>query len=165
MNLLPRDLFRRNLIGLLVVVGALSVLYLTKYHDRLSAYRQTVTPEHIAAAGGTAEAGGLTWGIGSVRYRAELSGPLPQGTGAVVVTVARDGAGPDVVCHAVLTDGTRRWQAEGIAGTVAKVPPGATGNCSAPGPVQFTFIVPQDVRPTAVDVLDATNAIMVRLQV
>lgn len=168
MNVLPSDLLRRNLIGLLVTTGALAALYLTQYREDWSLYRNSVVPEHVADAGGTVDAGGLTWSVESVRYYDELPGygfgdELPDGTGAVVVTINRKGHGPDEPCDGVATDGRRRWQAEGIGGRTARLAPGVTDNCAGPGPVQFTFVVPRDVRPTAVDLLDHRGQITVRL--
>ena len=117
MTLLPSDLFRRNLIGLLVTTAALAALYLTQYHDGWSLYRNSVVPQHVAPAGSAVNVGGLTWSVESVRYYDDLPGygfgdTLPEGAGAVVVTVNRRGAGPDQLCDGVITDGRRRWQAE-----------------------------------------------------
>ena len=67
MKFVPPDLFRRNLIGLLVVLAAFGTLYVTKLGSAWSGYRQTIEPEHTAAAGGSVDAGGLTWQIESVR--------------------------------------------------------------------------------------------------
>lgn len=167
MRLMPADLFRRNLIGLLVVTAVLATLYLTEYRANWSAYRDTVVAEHSAVPGGSVEVGGLTWSIKSTRHYTVLPGSLahelPEGTGALVVTIDRQGTGENVICGGVITDGTRRWRVEGIGFTSAPLKPGTTDNCSAPGPVQFTFILPREARPTAVDVLAYNGGIMVRL--
>ncbi|GEM_PF-2652668 len=168
MTLLTTDLFRRNVIGLLVTTATLAGLYLTQYREDWSLYRSSIVPEHVADAGGTVDVGGLTWSVGSVRYYDDLPGygfsdKLPEGTGAVVVTVDRKGGGPDETCDGVITDGSRRWQAEGMGGQTARLAPGVTDNCAKPGPVQFTFVLPRDVRPTAVDLVDYRGQIMVRL--
>lgn len=168
MMLLPSDLFRRNLIGLLVTTAALATLYLTQYHEGWSLYRNSRVPEHVADAGAAVNAGGLTWSVESVRYYDKLPGygfndTLPEDTGAVVVTVNRRGGGSDEVCVGVITDGSRRWQAEGIGGLTVRLAPGLTDNCAKPGPVQFTFVVPREVRPSAVDILDYRGQIRVRL--
>ena len=168
MTVLPTDLFRRNLIGLLVTTAALATLYLTQYRTDWTAYRNTVVPEHTAATGGTVSADGLTWSVESTRYYRQVPGysfgtTLPEGTGAIVVTLNRNGDVKGTICNATITDGARHWKAEGIGFSSAQLQPGTTDNCSAPGPVQFTFVLPRDVRPTAVDVLDYSGQIMVRL--
>jgi hypothetical protein len=168
MRFVPPDLFRRNLIGLLVVLASFGILYVTEFGSSWSGYRHTIEPEHAAAAGGSVGAGGLTWQIESVRQLDVLPGPiaqpLPDGTVARVVTIRRQGTGPDVPCSGALTDGTRRWKAEGIGLRSVLPPPQTTVNCSAPGPVQFTFLLPRDITPTAVDVLSYDDRIMVRLE-
>ena len=83
---------------------------------------------------------------------------------ASVVTIRRQGTGPDEPCRGALTDGTRRWEAESIGLRSVLPPSQTTGNCSAPGPVQFTFILPRDTTATAVDVLGYDDRIMVRLE-
>ena len=168
MSIMPRDLRRRNVIGLLVVLAVLAAYYLTITAPDLEHYRARLRPPLVADAGGSAVAGDLTWRIAEVQRLDQLPGPLaqplPAGTVAEVVTISRTGSGPDVACNGVLTDGTRRWQAEGV-GTRSVLPPdGTTTNCYAPGPVQFTFIVPRDARPSAVDVVVLDERIMVRLE-
>ena len=58
MTFLPSDLFRRNLIGILVVIAAFGILYVTKMGSAWSGYRHTIEPQHTAAAGGSVDAGG-----------------------------------------------------------------------------------------------------------
>lgn len=161
------NLLRRNLIGTLVVTGVLGVFYLTDWAEPIAQYRARTVPEHSAPPGGRVEADGLTWQITSSERLKKLPGllyrPLPPGTVAQVVTISREGSGAEEVCRGVLTDGTRRWQAEGLGLRVPMPPPGTTSDCSAPGPVQFTFIVPADIAPTAVDVVRFQGPITVRL--
>jgi len=161
-------MFRRNLIGLLVVMAALATLYVTKYHDNWSVYRNSMVPEATGAPGETVTADDVTWGVEKIRYVRALPGysaghPLPEGTGAAIVTVKRQGAPTDTGCTGVLTDGVRRWKAEGVGFSAAPLPDGTTDNCTKPGPVQFTFILPRDASPTAVDILDYRGRITVRL--
>lgn len=52
----------------------------------------------------------------------------------------------------MITDGTTRWTAEGVGGYTPIPPEGVTSLCNLPGPVQFTFLLPDDVVPTALDV-------------
>lgn len=168
MKFLPPDLFRRNLIGLLALLAAFGILYVTKLGSAWSGYRHTIEPEHTAAVGSSVDAGGLSWQIERVRRLDVLPGPiarpLPGGTVASVVTIRRQGNGPDVPCLGAITDGTQRWKAEGIGLRSVLPPPQTTVNCSAPGPVQFTFILPRDTTPTAVEVLRYDDRIMVRLR-
>jgi hypothetical protein len=162
------NLFKRNLIGLLIVVGALGVLYVTKLGPAFSHYRDTGRPEHIAAPGAGTPAYGWTWRVESADRRAIFPGPLvkplPPGTKGYLVTVAREGTGPATLCRGVLTDGTRRFAAEGLGPRAPTPPLGTSTTCTASGPVQFAFIVPRDVAATAVDVVGPNDQIMVRLQ-
>jgi hypothetical protein len=162
------NLFRRNLIGVLVILAAVGVMYVTKLGPARSEYQGTTRPEYTATAGGSVDAFGFTWQVQSVRRLEPLPGssvrPLPAGTTADVVTITRDGSGPDVACQGVATDGTRRWKAAGIGVGMPLPPPGTTSNCAAPGPVQFTFIHPVDAVLSAVDVAGFEGQIMVRLQ-
>ena len=72
MTLLPTDLFRRNVIGLLVTTATLAGLYLTQYREDWSLYRSSIVPEHVADAGAAVDVGGLTWSVESVRYYDDL---------------------------------------------------------------------------------------------
>ena len=58
--------------------------------------------------------------------------------------------------------GTTRWTAEGVGGYTPIPPDGVTSLCNLPGPVQFAFLLPDDVVPTALDVTN-NGQITVRL--
>jgi hypothetical protein len=81
-----------------------------------------------------------------------------------VVSIARSNARAGDLCTGVITDGARRWQAEGIGGYTAALPDNVSDRCTRPGPVQFSFLLPQDVVPTAVDVTNLDGRIRLRLQ-
>jgi hypothetical protein len=81
-----------------------------------------------------------------------------------VVTVERTGPPPEkVVCNGVITDGERRWKSEGVGGFSAPTGDGVTSLCSMPGLLQFTFLLPQDAVPSAMDIVAFDGAITVRL--
>ena len=160
------NLFRRNLIGVLVVLGVIGVLYLTELGPALSDYRARSAPERTVPPGGSAAVDGITWRIASVERMTPVPGrfeALPRGTAAHVVTISREGGGADIACDGVLTDGTHRWRAESLGLRVPLPPPGTSLDCGSPGPVQFAFILPDDVVPTAVDVVRFQGPITVRL--
>jgi hypothetical protein len=161
-------LWKRNLIGAAIAVVALAIFTVCYLRPEWSAYRQSVVPPHVVAAGQSLEVDGVTWRVGSVRHLGTSPGAatpaLPEGTVLAVVSIERSGATAGSSCAGVLTDGDRRWRAQ-VAGIYTAAPPdGTTGNCSKPGPVQFTFVLPQDAVPTAVDVITPTGQLMVRLQ-
>jgi hypothetical protein len=160
-------LWKRNVIGAAVVVVALAVYIGTEIRPDWSTYRHTVTPALIVPADRSGTVDGQTWRVTSVRHLAgstsPYADPLPKSTVLEVVSIDRTGTQPDGSCVGVITDGQRRWQAQGVAGFAVTAPDGVTGNCSRPGPVQFTFVLPRDAVPTAVDVTDFSGRILVRL--
>ncbi|BBY67274.1 hypothetical protein [Mycolicibacterium helvum] len=164
----PAALWQRNIIGAVVVALALTVLVVTELAPDWSRYRHTVVPAHVVAAGATGSFDGQTWTITGVRHlnKATRSGakPLPVGTVLQVVAIDRTGAPEGDMCIGMITDGLRRWQAEGMTGYGPQVPDGASDRCTGTGPVQFSFLLPRDVVPTAVDVVDLDGRIRVRLQ-
>jgi hypothetical protein len=81
-----------------------------------------------------------------------------------VVSIERSNARGGDLCTGVITDGTRRWQAEALGGYTPPLPDKASDRCTRPGPVQFTFLLPQDAVPTAVDVVNFDGRIRLRLQ-
>jgi len=165
---LPATLWQRNIIGVVVAALALTVLVVTDLAPDWSRYRHTVTPAHIVAAGRTGTFDGQTWTIARVQHLNKASGPgakaLPAGTVLQVVSIDRTGAPDGDMCNGVLTDGSRRWQAEGLAGYGPMPPVGTSDRCTGKGPVQFSFLLPDDVVPTAVDVVDLDGRIRVRLE-
>jgi hypothetical protein len=161
-------LWKRNAIGVTVAAVALAVFAVCYLRPEWSAYRRTVQPPHVVPADQSLQVDGLIWRVSSVRHLASSPGvaapALPQGTVLSVVSIDRSGDAAGQPCVGVLTDGNRRWQAQ-VVGVYTVLPPdGVTGNCSKPGPVQFTFVLPQDAVPTAVDITTGNGQIMLRLE-
>ena len=164
---MPQKLWQRNIIGVIVAALALAVLVVTELEPDWSRYRQTDVHAHVVAAGQTGSFDGQTWTIGGVRHLGRVTGPrtraLPDGTVLQVVSIQRTGAPDGDLCTGMITDGRQRWQAEGSAGYGIPVSEGASDRCTGTGPVQFSFLLPQDAVPTAVDVVDLDGRIRVRL--
>jgi hypothetical protein len=125
----------RNLIGAVVVAIAVGVIITTILGDQWDTYRDTVVPATIVAKGQSGSAGDQSWKIDSVK---------------------------DEVCYGVITDGERRWKADNIGFSPPPVD-GVTSLCSQPGLLQFSFLLPQNVIPTAMDITAFDSSITVRL--
>lgn len=164
----PARLWQRNVIGVVVAAVVLTVLVMTELRPDWSRYRHTVDPAHVVAAGETGSFDGQTWTVTGVRHLNTATGPrakaLPDGTVLQVVSIARTGAPDGDLCTGMITDGRRRWQAEGLTGYGPPLPDGASNRCTGRGPVQFSFLLPHDTVPTAVDVVDLDGRIRVRLE-
>ena len=159
-------LWRRNVVGAVVTAAALGVLVAVDLGPQWSTYRHTVVPEHVVPSGQSGAAGGQTWKVDSVRHlnRSPLNfgPPLPAGTVLNVITLDRSGPPADELCVGVITDGVQRWTAEGVGGFTPIAGDGVTSMCNKPGRLQFAFVLPRDVVPTAVDVT-ADGQITVRM--
>jgi hypothetical protein len=164
----PAKVWQRNIIGAVVAAFALAVLIVTELAPDWSRYQHTVVPAHVVATGQTGSFDGQTWTISGVRHLNKASGPgtkaVPAGTVVQVVSINRTGAPDGDMCNGMITDGPRRWQAEGLTGYGPQLPEGASDRCTGKGPVQFSFLLPDDVVPTAVDVVDLDGRIRVRLE-
>jgi hypothetical protein len=164
-------LWVRNLIGAVVAAAAIGVLVFTGLGglgESWTEYRHTVEPGAVVAAGQSGDAGGHTWKIDSMRHLnsspRSFGPPLPAGTVLTVVTVERSGPPPEkVICNGVITDGERRWKNEGVGGFIAPESDGVTSLCHGTGLLQFTFLLPQDAVPTAMDIVQFDGRITVRL--
>jgi hypothetical protein len=162
-------LWVRNVIGAVVALAAVAVIVIfTGLSESWATYRHTVVPGAVVPAGQSGEAGGYTWKVAGTKYLNRSPNsygpPLPAGTVLRVVTVERTGPPPEkVVCNGVITDGERRWKSEGVGGFSAPTGDGVTSLCSMPGLLQFTFLLPQDAVPTAMDIVAFDGAITVRL--
>ena len=158
-------LWVRNAIGAVVAIVAVAVIVATVLSDQWTAYRRTVVPEVVVSKGQTGNAGGFTWRLDSVRHlnrNAASYGPeLPAGAVLTVIRVDRGGTPKDEICNGVITDGERQWKAEGVAGFQPPRTEGVTSLCSQPGMLQFTFLMPQDAVPTAVDITAFDGSITV----
>lgn len=162
-------LWVRNLIGAAVMVAALGVIIATTLGDQWTTYRDTVVPDVVVTKGESGDAGGYTWEVDSVRHlnrKPSRFGPqLPEGAVVTVVTVDMSGPAREnpETCSAVITDGQRRWASE-KAGGLGPIPPDGVGiSCEKPGPVQFSFVLPQDAVPDALDVTSADGRILARM--
>lgn len=161
-------LWVRNVIGAIVAAAANVVLFVTSMGDSWSEYRLTVVPESVVSKGQSGNADGRTWKVDSVGHLngnpANYGPPLPAGTVLTVITVDR--AGPlyeGQVCNGVITDGERRWKNEGIGGFQAPATDGVTSLCNQPGLLQYTFLLPQNMVPTAIDIVKFDGQMTVRL--
>jgi hypothetical protein len=161
-------LWVRNVIGTITALAAIAVVVLTGYSDSWANYRHTVVPGAVVPKGQSGEAGGYTWRIESTRYLNSspnsFGPPLPSGTVVRIVRVERVGPPPEkVVCNGVISDGERRWKSEGVAGFSPPSRDGVTNVCSQPGLLQFSFVLPRDVVPTEMDIVQFDGSITVRL--
>jgi hypothetical protein len=168
MRALLSKLWVRNVFAAVVALASVAVVVFTGLSESWATYRHTVVPGAVVPAGQSGEAGGYTWKIAGTKYLNRsprgYGPPLPAETVLRVVTVERTGPPPEkVVCNGVITDGERRWKSEGIGGFTAPEGDGVTSLCSGVGLLQFTFLLPQDVVPTAMDVVQFDGEITVRL--
>jgi hypothetical protein len=160
-----------NLIGAVIAAAAVAVLVFTGlggFGESWEQYRHTVAPGAVVPAGQSGDADGRTWKVHSIRHLnsspQEFGPQLPNGAVLTVITVERSGPPPtDVVCNGVVTDGRSRWKSESVGGFSAPESDGVTSLCSQPGLLQFTFLLPHDVVPTAMDVVQLDGRITVRL--
>ncbi|CAN3129006.1 hypothetical protein ACNUDN_13840 [Mycobacterium sp. smrl_JER01] len=152
----PAALWQRNVLGLAVVACTVGAFIAIDFGPQWSAYRNTVTPRLVVPAGERGSADGQTWELVSIRHqnRSGLSfgPPLPAGTVLTVIVVDWTGTPLPGYCGAVLTDGERRWDAEGVGGFAPIPPDGVNALCDKPGRLQFGFVLPSDAVPTALDV-------------
>jgi hypothetical protein len=161
-------LWVRNIIGAVVASAALGVIVATVLWGQWTTYHHTVVPEAVVRVGQTGSAGGYVWKVESVKHlnrNPATYGPeLPAGTVLTVITVDRSGPPSEGICKGVLTDGERQWTAENVGGFAPSAPEGVSTLCGdKAGPVQFTFLLPHDVVPTAVDVTTFDGQLTVRM--
>lgn len=159
--------WQRNVIGSIVAVAAVGVFVAVDLGSQWSTYRHTVVPEHEVPTGQTGSADGQTWTVESIRHlnRSPLNfgPPLPPGTVLTIVDIARSGPPTDDLCTGVITDGQRRWEDEGVGGFSPVLADGVTDMCIKPGRLQYAFLLPHDVVPTALDVTTSDGEITVRM--
>lgn len=163
-------LWVRNLIGAVVTIAAIAVLFVTVLREPWAEYRRTVVPGVVIPAGRSGEADGRTYKLDAIRHMnrspVEYGPKLPDGTVLAVITVERSGSPPtDAICNGVITDGTHRWKAENVGGILPPQSDGVTSLCNQPGLLQFAFVLPLDVVPTAMDIVTIDGQIMVRMLV
>ncbi len=164
----PAKLWQRNLLACLVVIAALAVLAWTQDYSRWSAYLSSETPAQVVAAGDSGTVDGHTWRIEAVQHLNALPGrsvqKLPEGTVLQTITVEHSGPELSTGCKGVITDGHDRWDAEGVGGVIPRTPDDVSTVCSGAPSTLFSFVLPRDVVPTALDILDSNGGIMVRLE-
>jgi hypothetical protein len=146
-------LWQRNLIGLALTAAALTALVAVDLWPPWTSYRDTVQPEYVVAPRQSLTVDGQTWAVADIRHLRPQAKPgappLPDGT--VVTEVRLEGAKPpDTYLTGVLTDGQRRWRGDTYG--------------AQPGELQWSFVVPADAVPTALDVTRLDGSILVRLQ-
>jgi hypothetical protein len=150
------SLWQRNVAAAVVVAGTVGAFIAIDFGPQWSAYRHTLTPQLTVAQGERGSADGQTWELVSIRHlnRTPLNfgPPLPEGTVLTVIVVDWSGTPRPGYCAAALTDGHRRWDAEGVGGFSPIPPDGVKALCGGPGRIQFGFVVPADVVPTAMDI-------------
>lgn len=161
-------LWVRNIIGAAVAAAAIGVIIVTVLWGQWTTYRHTVIPEAVVPVGQTGTAGGYTWKVENVKHLnrnpAGYGPDLPAGSVLTVITVDRSGPPSDVICKGVITDGTHQWDAENIGGFAPTPPEGVATICGGKsGPVQFSFLLPQDVVPTAMEVATFDGRITARM--
>jgi hypothetical protein len=148
------QLWRRNLVGLVVTAAALTVLIVVDLWPKWTTYRDTINPEHVVAPRQSLSVDGQTWAVADVRhlprYPTPGAPPLPEGTVLTVVTLDRSGPTTPDYAIGVLTDGQRRWRGDAFG--------------AQPGELQWSFVIPDDAVPTALDVTRLNGSILIRLQ-
>jgi hypothetical protein len=147
-------LWQRNLIGMAVAMAALAVIVVFDLWPEWTAYRATIEPAHVVSPRQSLTVDGQTWAVADVRHlrRESRRGapPLPEGTVLTVVTVDRSGSAAAGYATGVLTDGQRRWRGDAFGGR--------------PDQLQWSFVIPENAVPTAVDVTRLDGSILIRLQ-
>jgi len=165
-------LWFKNGVGAVIAVAALVAAIPVSVYDRddFRAYRASRIPAHTVGPGTSVGIDGQEWSLGSVRQYGRSPAArraAPKGTAITVVQISRSGtASHPARCTAYLIEGDRRWRAEEAYGGDFWVPPAddATGECTEPGSLQFSFLVPDDAHPSAVDLVDADRGITVRVR-
>ncbi|ORA60016.1 hypothetical protein [Mycobacteroides franklinii] len=164
------QLWFKNTVAGLIVVAAFTGLAVVSFRGPWRTYQDSVRPAHVVQAGQTETIDGQTWQLGQIRHFGKLPGAwnsaIPKGTQLAVVTIERSGTPqPDMYCQALLTDGVRSWKGDQIEYTVP-LPDGTSNSCRKPGPLQFTFLLPEDSHPTAVDIIEAYGTqILIRFEI
>ncbi|WP_137145285.1 hypothetical protein [Mycolicibacterium sp. CR10] len=160
-------LWQRNLIASIVLACAVGAFVAIDFGPQWAAYRHSVVPEVVVPNGQSGSAAGQTWKLSAVRHQnrspLNFGPPLPPGTVLTIVDVDRSGTPGAELCTGVITDGDQRWQAEGLGVFSPIARDGVTATCTKPGRLQFAFLLPHDVVPTAVDVT-INGQITVRLE-
>jgi len=161
-------LWVRNVIGAVAALVAIAVVTFTGLRESWATYRHTVVPGAVVPKGQSGEADGYTWKIDATKYlnRSPRSyGPaLPAGTVLRVVPSSGPGRPRRKWSAAVSSPtGSVDGKSQGVGGFTAPEGDGVTSLCSGTGLLQFTFLLPQDAVPTAMDIVQFNGRITVRL--
>jgi hypothetical protein len=163
----PMALWSRNVIGAVVAAIALGVMTATQLYPQWSDYREKVVPAHVVPRKAALDVYGQTWQLGSIRRFTTLpkttADRLPPDTVLFVVTIDRSGSPSVGYCVGVAVDGQRQWRDQGVGAFGVRAPDGTASGCAHPGPLQFTFLLPSDSEPTAVDITRGDTRILLRL--
>lgn len=162
----------RNTAAAMVVVAAVAAAGVVDPIDRAryAGYLAARFPPQSTARGQTVTVDGRDWTLREVK-KVSMALPnrtaAPKGSAITVVRVERTGTpDPSNLCRAFLVEDSRRWPAETTFGSPYWVKPpddGTTGNCNKPGPLQLSFLVPDDAHPTALELVDIGGTVMMRL--
>ncbi len=155
------------LIAILAVAGSIAVDPMRRL--LFTDYLEARNPATVAR-GDTTTVDGETWKLVSVKQfgKAPLAmKSAPKGTEITVVRIERTGTpAMTETCRAYLVEGNRRWLAETAFGSQYWVKPpddGTTQDCYKPGPLQFSFLTPVDIKPSAVEITNAAGVVTVRV--
>ncbi|WP_255485834.1 hypothetical protein [Mycobacteroides sp. LB1] len=166
-------LWFRNAIAGVVVIAVFTGVWAISLRGPWRDYRASVTPLHLIPAGQSGDAYGQSWRLAGIKHLGKAphgaNGIVPKGAELAVVTIERSGAVPeDFFCDGRLTDGARLWPEAPFLTYTVPPPDGVVDHCDKPGNLQLTFLVPDDVTMTAVDIVNPVgggNQILVRLEI
>ncbi|ALR14103.1 hypothetical protein [Mycobacteroides saopaulense] len=93
---------------------------------------------------------------------------VPKGAELAVVTIERSGPVPqNFFCDGKITDGEHLWPKAPFLIYTVPLADGVVDHCDKPGNLEFTFLVPDDVTMTAVDLVNPVGSagqILVRFE-
>lgn len=150
-------LWFRNTVAGVVFLAALGGLTVVSFRGPWKDYQASITPANVVPDGQTGTFYGQTWRLNGLKHLGKTPGvspifALPKGTQWVIANIERTGpVKEDLYCEGRLSDGTRTWKG---STPVFKVQGSdeSTEFCNKPGPMQFAFMVPDDVKFTSLDI-------------
>lgn len=165
-------LWFRNTIAGLIVIAVFAGVWAVSFRDSWRDYRASVVPLHVIAVGQSGEAYGQTWHLAGVRHLGKAphgaNGVVPKGAELAVVTIERSGPVPqNFFCDGKITDGEHLWSKAPFLIYTVPLADGVVDHSDKPGNLEFTFLVPDDVTMTAVDLVNPVGGggqILVRFE-
>lgn len=165
-------LWFRNTIAGLIVIAVFAGVWAVSFRDSWRDYRASVVPLHVIAVGQSGEAYGQTWHLAGVRHLGKAphgaNGVVPKGAELAVVTIERSGPVPqNFFCDGKITDGVFFNDTATTEIYTVPLADGVVDHCDKPGNLEFTFLVPDDVTMTAVDLVNPVGGggqILVRFE-